>query len=129
MQAVTLWKSSLNDAVSKDMLKLLQCRTKYEKIHHENEYEKMVHRQKRLSWSSENPVDRGDWRATIHRITKSWTQLWTTLSFFLLIICLDWSGRADRQGRQFDEGLGEQVDFNSWRQERGVWTTLSDKPF
>ena len=23
----------------------------------------------------ENPVDRGAWRATVHRVTKSWTQL------------------------------------------------------
>ena len=23
----------------------------------------------------ENPMDRGAWRATVHRITKSWTQL------------------------------------------------------
>ena len=23
----------------------------------------------------ENPMDRGDWRATVHRVTKSWTQL------------------------------------------------------
>ena len=23
----------------------------------------------------ENPMDRGDWQAMIHRVTKSWTQL------------------------------------------------------
>ena len=23
----------------------------------------------------ENPMDRGAWRATVHRVTKSWTQL------------------------------------------------------
>ena len=23
----------------------------------------------------ENPTDRGDWQATVHRVTKSWTQL------------------------------------------------------
>ena len=23
----------------------------------------------------ENPMDRGDWQATVHRVTKSWTQL------------------------------------------------------
>ena len=32
----------------------------------------------------ENPMDRGTWRATVHRVTKSWTQLKQTTLFFLL---------------------------------------------
>ena len=32
----------------------------------------------------ENPMDRGAWRATVHRITKSWTQL-KQLSMYELV--------------------------------------------
>lgn len=107
----TLEKSSLNDAVSKDMLKLLQCRTKYEKIHYRKKWftDKDSPDHLKIPWTE--PMDRGDWRATIRKVTKSWTRLWTILSFFLLIICLDWWGKADRQGIQFD-GLGEQIEVS-----------------
>ena len=28
-----------------------------------------------LQYCMENPMDRGAWRATVHRVTKSWTRL------------------------------------------------------
>ena len=33
----------------------------------------------------ENPMDRGDWRATVHRVTKSWIQ-----RKLLSMHCLPW---------------------------------------
>ena len=37
-----------------------------------------------LAW--ETPVDRGAWKATVHRVAKSWTRL-SDFTFFLLMIC------------------------------------------
>ena len=74
----------------------------------------------------ENPMDRGDWRATVHGVSKIWTRLtWLSLHAWrvtVLILCtlLGWV-RGYKRARKVVKDEGQSMgDHKRWGQKQRV---------
>ena len=58
----------------------------------------------------ENPMDRGAWWATVHRVTKSWTQR----SDFTSLVVKNLPANAGNRRRGFDSWVGKIPWGSAW---------------